>query len=48
MDDWALYFFGAYGLGVLTYWITRSKHRVIWMAALTITVLCALTRNNFV
>ena len=43
MDDWALYFFGAYGLGVLTYWITRSKHGVIWMAALTITVLCALT-----
>ena len=45
MDDWALYFFGAYGLGVLTYWITRSKHRVTWMAALTLTVLFALTIN---
>jgi peptidoglycan/LPS O-acetylase OafA/YrhL len=25
-DNWALYFFGAYGLGAMAYWAGRSKH----------------------
>ncbi|MGE0351549.1 acyltransferase family protein [Hydrogenophaga sp.] len=45
-DSWALYFFGAYGLGALTYWSTR--HGAAWqtgrwvMAALVAMTLVAL------
>jgi peptidoglycan/LPS O-acetylase OafA/YrhL len=45
-DSWALYFFGAYGLGALTYWSTR--HDAAWqsgrwvMAALVAMTLVAL------
>jgi len=46
-DSWALYFFGAYGLGVLTQWSTRSAD--VWrrtgrwvMAALVAATLLAL------
>ncbi|MCW5655355.1 acyltransferase [Hydrogenophaga sp.] len=46
-DSWALYFFGAYGLGVMTHWCTRSE--AVWhasgrwvMAALVAATLLAL------
>jgi peptidoglycan/LPS O-acetylase OafA/YrhL len=46
-DSWALYFFGAYGLGVLTHWCTRSasnwQHTGRWvMAAMVAVTLLAL------
>ena len=37
LDNWALYFFGAYGLGVLAAWQTRSRqHRALFIATLVI------------
>ena len=34
LEDWAPYFFGAYGLGVLSWWAAHARlqgHRLIWM-----------------
>lgn len=33
MDDTALYFFGAYGLGMLSHWSSQSRRRSTWWAA---------------
>ena len=35
-DNTALYFFGAYGLGMLTFWAGRSPHARYWLAALLV------------
>lgn len=29
-DDWALYFFGAYGLGAVVYWVNQRSSLVVW------------------
>lgn len=42
LDNWAPYFFGAYGLGALVHWISASRWRVRWMALLSGVVLAAL------
>lgn len=42
LDIWALYFFGAYGLGVLAYWMSRRAHRLVWAGLLAGVVLLAL------
>lgn len=38
LDDWAPYFFGAYGLGILAAWTSGARlqgQRLLWMAVLT-------------
>ena len=35
-DNTALYFFGAYGLGMLTFWAGRSAHARYWLGALLV------------
>jgi len=41
-DDWGLYFFGAYGLGALTYWASGRPRALLWLAALAALVMLAL------
>ena len=45
LDITALYFFGAYGLGMLAFWatqLTAPQERLLWVALLTLTSLLAL------
>ena len=42
LDDWAIYFFGAYGLGALTYWIARRQHPALRLAGVAALVIAAL------
>lgn len=42
LDNWALYFFGAYGLGVAIHWAARLPRPRGWLAALALLVLLAL------
>jgi peptidoglycan/LPS O-acetylase OafA/YrhL len=42
LDVWAPYFFGAYGLGVLAYWMSQRPRRLGWAALLAGVVLLAL------
>ena len=41
-DNWALYFFGAYGLGVMAFHIGRSARPRVWLSAMVAVVACAL------
>lgn len=41
-DDTALYFFGAYGLGILAYQLSNRRHGNTWLALLTLLVAAAL------
>lgn len=41
-DIWALYFFGAYALGVLTYWATNRRPASGWLALMAVIVLAAV------
>ena len=36
LDMWALYFFGAYGLGMLAYWATRAPRAQAWMGIMVL------------
>ena len=36
LDMWALYFFGAYGLGMLAYWAVRAPRAHGWLAAIVL------------
>jgi peptidoglycan/LPS O-acetylase OafA/YrhL len=42
LDAWALYFFGAYGLGVLANFIAHAKRRGWWLTVMTVVVMAAL------
>jgi peptidoglycan/LPS O-acetylase OafA/YrhL len=45
LDITALYFFGAYGLGMLAFWVTRldsSKEKAMWVGAMMLITLLAL------
>lgn len=42
-DETALYFFGSYGLGMLIYWTSTSKHWIYWFIVLIALILVALT-----
>lgn len=42
LDSWALYFFGAYGLGAMVHWLGLIRHRRLGLALLTGVVLLAL------
>jgi len=41
-DMWAPYFFGAYGLGALVYWVGQSRRRGPWLWLLAVLVVGAL------
>jgi len=41
-DNWALYFFGAYGLGVLAFWASGREHRLFWLGVVAAMGLAAL------
>lgn len=44
-DNWAVYFLGSYGLGVLTYWAAQPRHGirgVVWLLLFTLLVTGAL------
>jgi peptidoglycan/LPS O-acetylase OafA/YrhL len=41
-DNWALYFFGAYGLGVMAFHISRNAHPLVWLSAMVAVVAFAL------
>jgi peptidoglycan/LPS O-acetylase OafA/YrhL len=45
LDNWAPYFFGAYGLGVLVHWLSESRWRKGWLALLCAMVLAALVHD---
>ncbi|MEJ6004939.1 acyltransferase family protein [Paucibacter sp. AS339] len=42
LDNWALYFFGAYGLGAMVHWLGLVRHRRLGLALLGVAVLLAL------
>lgn len=41
-DNWAIYFFGSYALGTLTYWVTESRQKAGWLPVITCIVVVAL------
>ncbi|MBE2260071.1 MAG: acyltransferase [Rhodobacteraceae bacterium] len=41
-DVWALYFFGSYALGVLTYWATHQRSAAGWLLLIAAVVVAAL------
>ncbi len=41
-DMWGIYFFGAYGLGMLAFWGTRSKHWATWFVLIGVIGCAAL------
>ena len=42
-DETALYFFGSYGLGILIYWASVSRHQLFWFIVLSALIFAALT-----
>jgi peptidoglycan/LPS O-acetylase OafA/YrhL len=42
LDQWAPYFFGAYGLGVFAQWVSNSPRRNLWLAAMAAITATAL------
>lgn len=45
-DNWAVYFFGAYGLGALAYWLSRAdagRHAALWGVGVVLFTGLALT-----
>jgi peptidoglycan/LPS O-acetylase OafA/YrhL len=42
LDNWAPYFFGAYGLGALVHWLSPSRARGRWLLVLSLLVLASL------
>lgn len=41
-DDWALYFFGAYALGILAFWAAEQELAAVWIALLSAAAMAAL------
>ncbi len=41
-DNWAIYFFGAYGLGAVTYWSTQRSRISLWFIAVVAIAIAAL------
>jgi peptidoglycan/LPS O-acetylase OafA/YrhL len=42
LDEWAPYFFGAYGLGILAQWASQQPYKGRWVVLLAVLVLAAL------
>lgn len=34
IDEWAIYFFGSYGLGIMCHWAIRQESRLLWSAVI--------------
>lgn len=45
LDNYFIYFYGAYGIGILSYFIAQSKHMRAWLVLLTGLVLLSLLIN---
>lgn len=41
-DDWAFYFFGAYGMGALAFWASQRKRAALWLGAMAAIGVAAL------
>jgi peptidoglycan/LPS O-acetylase OafA/YrhL len=41
-DNWALYFFGSYGLGAATWWASERSRMVTWLGVIAAVVVAAL------
>ncbi|WP_319243196.1 acyltransferase [uncultured Propionivibrio sp.] len=41
-DNWAIYFFGAYGLGALTFWLSQQDRRFLGLVGMALVVTLAL------
>lgn len=41
-DAWALYFFGAYGMGVMAYWASERESSPVWLASIASVAVVAL------
>lgn len=41
-DNWALYFFGSYGLGAAAWWASNREQRPIWIAVIALVTTTAL------
>ena len=41
-DDWGLYFFAAYAMGAVAFWISEDRRRTIWLAFMAVAVFAAL------
>jgi peptidoglycan/LPS O-acetylase OafA/YrhL len=44
-DNWAIYFFGAYGLGALAYWLSRAnagRSGLLWLAGMALLTVLSL------
>jgi peptidoglycan/LPS O-acetylase OafA/YrhL len=41
-DNWAIYFFGSYALGVLAYWASNQKQAPAWLLLIAAMVIAAL------
>jgi peptidoglycan/LPS O-acetylase OafA/YrhL len=41
-DNWGIYFFGAYGMGAITYWNIRRKDAPLWLMLIVALVTAAL------
>ena len=42
LDDWSIYFFGAYAMGAFVYWARRARHPRRWVAVVTLVAIAAL------
>jgi len=42
LDNWGIYFFGAYGLGAFAHWSSRHRQAWLWVALLLVTAIAAL------
>lgn len=42
LDDWGIYFFGSYALGVFAWWLADRRHAVVWLAVPVAVALAAL------
>jgi len=41
-DNWGVYFFGSYALGIISQWCTKTRHSSVWFSLLTCCVIAAL------
>ena len=42
LDEWAPYFFGSYGLGIMAYWASRTPSKSAWLAGMVALLVAAL------
>lgn len=45
LDAWCVYFFGAYGLGMLAYWAVRAPRAMPWLTAIALLGALALVQD---